>query len=833
MRIPLSWLREYVDLPDGQTGRDVAERLIRAGLEVETVEVLGADVVGPLVAGRVAGIEEFTASNGKTIRYVRVDVGEHNDPDGSRGVICGALNFAVGDIVVVALPGSILPGGFAIGARKTYGHLSDGMICSVRELGLGDDHRGIFVLPDKPAPPSPGSDLLSGDPLPWLGLRDDVLDIAVTPDRGYAMSIRGIAREVATAYGVALRDPLRRDVPAPTASGHAVVLDSDRCDRFVARTLTGLDPAATSPLWLQARLHRAGMRPISLAVDVTNYVMLETGQPLHAYDASRLAGTIHVRLAVPAETLTTLDGAHRTLLETDLVIADDSGAIGLAGVMGGASTEIGASSRDVVLESAHFDPRTVGVTSRRLGLGSEAARRFERGVDPRGQAGAADRAVELLVHLGAAVDAGGVTDVDQVVPLPDVVMSADHPDRVAGVAYGREVVVARLRDVGCDVAGQQELTVSPPSWRPDLQAPNDLAEEVIRLEGYDTLPSVLPKALPGRGLTEHQRLRRRVGRALAGAGYVEALTSPFVGPAAIDPLGLDKGDPRGRLVRLLNPLSDEEPWLRTTLLPGLLATARRNVGRGSVDLALFETGPVFLSVPPSAQVPRPPVDRAPSAAELEALTALLPEQPEHVAVVLTGSLWADGWWGSGRPATWSDAVEAVRTIARAAGTAVEVRAGQQAPWHPGRCAEVLVAGAVVGWAGELHPRVLTALDLPARTCAAEVDLDAVSAAAVAVAQAVPLSTFPPALRDLALVVDAAVPAADVTAAVRDGAGPLLEDLRLFDVYVGDQVGPGRRSLALRLRLRAPDRTLTADDVSAVVAAAVATATQRTGAALRA
>lgn len=848
MRVVLSWLREYVPVPADQTGRDVAERLIRAGFEVEAVDVVGAGVTGPVVAGCVLHIDEFTASNGKTIRYCRVDVGQHNDPDGSRGIVCGARNFEVGAGVVVALPGAVLPGGFAIEARRTYGHLSNGMICSARELELGDDHTGILVLPD---PPAPGTDLL-----PSLGVRDEVLDVAVTPDRGYAMSMRGMAREVATAYALELVDPAHRDVEPATTTGPRVVLTSPRCDRFVARTVTGLDPAATSPLWLRTRLRRSGMRPISLAVDVTNYVMLEIGQPLHAYDAARLRGAIEVRDAAPDEMLQTLDGAVRSLLVGDLVIADESGPIGLAGVMGGAETEIGPATTDIVLEAAHFDPQAVGVTSRRLGLSSEAARRFERGVDPGVQAAAADRAVELLVQLGAATAAAGGTDVSRVVPMAPVVMAASHPDRVAGVSYGRAVVTSRLEDVGCVVrelesssqatngpgevqgsgAGPEgapaRLQVTPPSWRPDLLTPNDLAEEVTRLEGYETLPSVLPQAKPGRGLTFHQRLHRRVGRALAAAGFVEVLGYPFLAAAVLDALGIDSADERRRLVRLVNPLSDEEPWLRTTLLPGMLAAARRNRGRGNTDLALFEIGSVFLAVPAPAVVPRPPVDRELRPAELADLERLLPDQPRHVGIVLTGAPWLDGPWGLGRPATWADAVEAVRTVARATGTPVEVRSGAQPPWHPGRCAEVLIGGRSVGWAGELHPRVVAAFELPERACAAEVDLDAVMAAATAVVRSSPLSSFPPALRDLALVVPAEVPVADVTSAIRAGAGELLEDLRLFDVYAGDQVPRGHRSLALRLRLRAADRTLTAEDVATVVDAAVAEAARRTGAALR-
>src|SRR5882757_1743172 len=588
MRVPLSWLREYVDLPATETGRDVQAKLISAGLEVETVEQLGADLKGPLVVGKVLTIEELEGFK-KPIRFCTVDVGDAggtSQAGGSGGgtggpqeIVCGARNFAVGDKVVVILPGGVLPGDFQISARKTYGHTSHGMICSARELGIGDDHDGIIVLPPEH---ETGTDAIA-----LLELVDEVLDIAVTPDRGYALSLRGVARETAIAYGRPLSDPALLDVPAPNAFGYPVkVADPAGCDRFTARTVTGVNPEARSPLWLRRRLQKVGMRPISLAVDITNYVMFEIGQPLHAYDRSRLNGPIGVRRAEPGEKLTTLDGAERVLDAEDLVITDDSGAIGLAGVMGGAHTEIAdygtdAGTTEIVIEAAHFAPVSIARTARRHKLASEASRRFERGTDPVATSAAAQRAVDLLVLLAGGTAEPGVTEVVSPSAPRTVAMAADHPDRVAGAAYGRETVVRRLRQIGCDVSGASgadELIVTVPSWRPDLNFPNDLAEEVIRLEGYENLPSTLPRLPSGRGLTDSQRVRRRVGRALAGAGYVEAPSYPFLGAEVFDQLGLDEDDPRRRTVRLVNPLYDTEPALRTTLLPGLLATLRRNVG---------------------------------------------------------------------------------------------------------------------------------------------------------------------------------------------------------------------------------------------------------------
>jgi phenylalanyl-tRNA synthetase beta chain len=836
MRVPLSWLREYVDLPATETGRDVQEKLVSAGLEVETVEHLGADLKGPLVVGQVLTIEELEGFK-KPIRFCTVDVGQANGTGEPQEIVCGARNFAVGDKVVVVLPGATLPGGFSISARKTYGKTSHGMICSSDELGMGDDGtHGIIVLPPETE--------VGKDAIELLELVDEVLDIAVTANRGDCLSIRGVARETAIGYGLPLRDPALIDVPGPNAFGYPVqVSDPHGCDRFTARTVTGLSPEARSPIWLQRRLQKVGVRPISLAVDVTNYVMMELGQPLHAYDRKLVEGTIGVRRAQPGEKLVTLDGVTRTLDAEDLVITDDRGPIGLAGVMGGANTEIADhddlenATTDVVIEAAHFNAVSIARTARRHKLSSEASRRFERGVDPAAAAAAAQRTVDLLVLLAGGTAEAGVTEVVAPSAPRTISIPADHPDKVAGVTYGRETVVRRLQEIGCDVYGQDELIVTVPSWRPDLTDPNDLAEEVIRLEGYENLPSTLPKPPSGRGLTHRQRLHRRVGRALAGAGYVEAPNYPFISEQVFDQLGLEAGDPARRVVKLTNPHNDEEPALRTSLLPGLLGALRRNDGRGSHDLALFETGLVFHPREEQRTAVVLPVDRRPTDEEIAELDAALPVHPRHGAVVLAGARVQAGWWGAGRPADWADAVQAARTVAKEAGAELIVRKGQYGPWHPGRCAELAVtvdgAERIVGHAGELHPRVIKALGLPGRTCAMELNLDVLEQVGHDTPRAPRISAFPVATQDVALVVDKPVPAAEVEAALREGAGELLESIRLFDVYENEeQLGEGRKSLAYALRFRAADRTLTVDEASAARDAAVALAGERTGAVLR-
>ncbi|HEY9338442.1 MAG TPA: phenylalanine--tRNA ligase subunit beta [Kribbella sp.] len=855
MRVPLSWLREYVDLPGDVTGRQVAEQLIRAGLEVETVEE--SDLTGPLVVGKVLSYDDEPQKNGKTIRWCSLDIGK----DEPQWVVCGAHNFEVGDLVVVVLPGAVLPGGFAIAARKTYGHVSNGMICSSAELGLGDDGtHGIVVL--EPGEATPGDDAIE-----LLALRDDVLDIAVTPDRGYCLSIRGVAREAATAYGVPLKDPADLPLNGSGEGGYPVrVDDAKACSVFVTRTVTGIDAKSLSPRWMQQRLLASGMRPISIGVDVTNYVMLELGQPIHGYDKARLSGEIVVRRANAGEKLMTLDDQTRELDAEDLLITDDTGPIGIAGVMGGASTEISEATTDVVIEAAHFDPIVIARASRRHKLSSEASRRFEREVDPNLPRYAAQRVADLLAEYAGGTILAEETVVDTHPQPSPVTLRADHAARVAGAPITLEETVRHLESVGCTIEvaaadavaaplaagahapalaeagtttvastrieGDDLLTVTPPSWRPDLRDPNDFAEEVIRLFGYDNVPSILPPAPGGQGLTVSQKRRRKVATALVGAGLTEVVSYPFTGAADFDAMGIPADDSRRTTVKLVNPLSDEEPSMQTTLLATLLRTAERNVGRGANDLAIFQTGLVFHPKQETKPAPLPSVEHRPSDAEVQSLYDALPDQPLHVGVVLTGALTPTGWWGKGRPAGWADAVQIARLIASAVGVEPVVKNAELAPWHPGRCAELSVDGKVVGHAGELHPKVCQAFGLPARSSAAELDLEALIAAGPESVTAHPFSSYPVAKEDVALIVPAEVSAADVQVALAEGAGELLESVRLFDVYTGEQIGAGKKSLAFALRFRAPDRTLKENEVADARQAAVQVTVDRFGAVQR-
>ena len=884
--VPIEWLREHVDVPSGTTAARLAADLVKVGIEEE--RIVPPAVTGPLVVGRVLTREAKKHTNGKVINYCRVDVGEYNDAPGagkepselpSRGIVCGAHNFDVGDSVVVCLPGAVLPGDFAISARKTYGHVSDGMICSERELGLGADHDGIIVLSQWLAahgrggeePPAPGTDAI-----PLLGLGEEVLEVNITPDRGYCFSMRGIAREYSHATGARFTDPadaadaaLYPHGVAPAGdSGFEVRIPDDPspvrgrpgADRYVARIVRGIDPTAPSPKWMRDRLTAAGMRPISLAVDVTNYVMLDLGQPLHAFDLAKLHAPIVVRRAAVGETLAFLDDVTRTLDAADLVISDSpdgpgSRALVLAGVFGGADTEVDARTTDILIEAAHFDPVSIARSARRHRLPTESSKRNERGVDTELAPVAAQRAVDLLVEYGGGTADPVATDVNRTTAPRPIIVRADTAERLTGVAYGTERVVGLLEAIGCAVepagddgaarAGRELLAVTPPTWRPDLVGPAHFAEEIARLDGYDSIPVVVPAAPAGTGLTPRQQARREVVRALADAGLTQVLSYPFIGDVH-DVFEIPADDPRRDAVRLANPLAEDAPCLRTSVLDSLVEAARRNVSRGLDDVAVYEIGAVTL---PAGTVPAaiPGVDRRPSEEEIAALEAGIPAQPTHVGAVLAGERERAGVLGPARPWTWSDAVEVVRTAARALGVTVEVAAPAEprAPWHPGRTAEVrlpgarrgrdVVPGAVVGHAGELHPRVVRALGLPERACALEIDLEplleAVEAAGVLQVRAV--STFPAGKEDIALVVDEAVAAAAVEAVIREAAGDLLEEVRLFDVFRGPQLGEGRKSLAFSLRLRAPDRTLTAGELAGVRKRVVKRAAKRLGAELRA
>ncbi|WP_187976394.1 phenylalanine--tRNA ligase subunit beta [Mycetocola sp. JXN-3] len=839
MRVPLNWLAEYVDLEPGATPESVQEALVKVGLEEEDVHTF--DLTGPIVVGEVLEFTPEEQSNGKTINWCRVRVAADGESaadggDAIHGIVCGAHNFRVGDKVVVTLPGAVLPGNFVIAPRKTYGHVSEGMMASARELGLGDEHDGIIVLSTY------GIDAPVGTPaLPLLGLDDSAVEINVTPDRGYAFSVRGVAREYSHATGAAFRDPALAPA-ALEATGFSVEIKDDApirgvvgADAFTTRVVRGVDATRPTPPWLVARLSLAGVRSISLLVDITNYVMFELGQPIHGYDLDKVAGGLVVRRAEKGETLVTLDGTERKLHPEDLVIADDSGAIGLAGVMGGATTEISDTTTDVLIEAAHFSPVSIARTARRHKLPSEASKRFERGVDPRLGRAAAARVAELLVELaGGTIDSLGQTIVADEAPEA-ILLPAGYVSGLIGTEYTVAEETSALEEIGAEVtAVEGGLSVVRPTWRSDITDPCDLAEEIARIIGYDRIPSRLPVAPPGRGLTRTQRARRRVAQTLAAAGSTEVQSYPFVSAETNNLFG-SATPAEVPAIKLANALDAREPFLRTSVLPGLIGVAKRNLARGLVDLSIYETGLVFrpeagVALGYAGELPNGTV--RPSEAELAALKAGIPPQPHHVGVLIVGNVTPKQPGLDAVPSGLTDALDAVRQVALAAGVEIRIEQGSHQILHPGRTAALYVGETPVGYAGELLPSFAAESDLPRTVAVAEINLDAVLAGGTDIVEAQSIYTFMAATQDLSLTVPVEVPAAEVQAAVLEGAGELLEHIRLVDDYRGQGLAEGHKSLSFALRFRAADRTLTAAEASEAKLAGAALAGERFGAAIR-
>lgn len=804
MRVPISWLYEHIDL--GLTAEDLADRLTIGGLEVEAVHRPTAGTRGV----RIVEVVEFAP----VPKADKLSLVQAFDGERTWAIVCGAKNFAVGDRVPAALPGAVLPGGFEIGAKQLMGVTSNGMLASARELGVGEDHAGIWLLgPDAPL----GADLTE-----WLDLEEAVLDIDLTPDRGYGASIWGLARDLRALTGAELRLPELAGNPGGDAGVGVTIQEGSGCRRWDGRGITGVG-VAPSPPHVQKRLALAGMRPISNVVDATNYAMLETGYPVHAYDTALLLGDLTVRRAEDGETLTTLDGVVRTLDPEDVVIADESGPVGLAGVMGGEATEISEGTTELFVEVAAWDPVAVLRTARRHRLHTEARSRFERRVSSEWLPAGAARVNQLiLIWAGGAVIGGHDHH-----PIPDkrpkIRLRPARVRSLLGVDLPGERQAALLTALGCKVSGEgeEERRVVPPPYRPDLLIEADLTEEVARLHGYDKIEPRVPSTGRAGRRAPADLAALAVRRALAGAGWTEALLYPFIADDDLAALGLGPDDPRRRTVQLVNPLSKEEAVLRTTLLPGLLATVRRNVNRQQGDLALFETGHVFI--PPGPDLPV--WDGGPA-------DVVLPAEPDHLALVACGA-----WEGrrhdrSPRQVDFADLLGAVELIRRTAVAGpLRVERTEEMPFHPGRAARVFFGDTPVGVAGELHPRVCTAFEVPPRTVAAELRLDVLVAGGAALPTAVTPSTLPGLRFDVAAMVDEGADHATVSAAIAAAAGPSLTAIELFDVYQGEQLGAGRKSLAFSLVLDDPASQLT-DVEEAAAIERIAGAVEGIGGALR-
>ena len=816
MRAPLSWIREFVEIPKTVSVDQIAEGLIRVGFEVEEIIESGAGLTGPLKFGKVLSIEEITEFK-KPIRYVGLDCGEKE----VRYVICGATNFAVGDLVIAALPGAVLPGNFKIAARETYGKVSNGMICSSRELGLGEDHSGIMVFAE-------GDVAIGSDAIAGLEINDTIFDIAVNPDRGYALSIRGIAREIAGSLGLKFTDPvdaLRNLNFADIGTGvSAKIADPNTASVFYLRTVSHFDPSARTPMWMLQRIEKMGMRSISLVVDVTNYVMLELGQPLHAFDRAKISGGLTIKRAGKAQPFTTLDGQVRQLDPEDLMVCDDKAPLALAGTMGGQTSEISESTTDIALEAVRFDPVCVAKNSRRHKLSSEASRRLERGVDPSLAEFASARFVQLLTENSSAKHVATVV-AGEPKYVPVIKLDPAFIPKILGMEVSPQEIARVLRVIGCDV-DEKTFMVDPPSWRPDLLTASDLAEEVARMIGYDKIPSVLPPRPNHAGLTPAQKRHRAIASMLAARGLAEVQTFPFTNQEVIDQMGF-VGE-RASTYRIANPMSDELPLMRVHLVPGLIEVAARNISRGAKDFAIFEMGSIFRSSQKLVSAISPVIGARPDAKTISTIYSSVPPQAFHVAGLFVGKNEGENWQGKASAYSWQDAIAYAQDILRLCNLEWSVKRSDYAPWHPGRCAELIVDGKAVAHAGEIHPRIIAKYGLPERSVAFAVGLSALPGSEIV--RPTRVGTMPAAVQDVALIVDAKVPAAEVESALRSGAGDLLESLTLFDRY--DKIGDGKISLAFTLTFRASDRTLTGAEVSAMRESAVAAAVKATGAVLR-
>jgi phenylalanyl-tRNA synthetase beta chain len=818
MKIPLSWLKEFVALPTKISHDDIAAAFVKVGFEVEEISLQGSDLTGPIKVGKVLSIEELSEHK-KPIRYVGLDTGEGK----TRFVICGARNFKVNDLVVVAIPGSVLPGDFAISARETYGKTSNGMICSGKELGISDDSAGIIVLP---------SGKIGENAIELLEIKDVIFDIAVNPDRGYAMSVRGLARELAGALKLKFIDPaslIKSRKYDSIKSSRAVTVkieDKDGADLIYIRTLDQVDVKRPTPIWMQRRIEKCGMRSISLAVDITNYVMLELGQPLHAFDADVLHGGLRVASAAKFKKLVTLDKVDRKLSAVELLICDDSGPQALAGTMGGLNSEVTINTKKIALEAAHFNPQRIARNSRIHGLSSEASRRIERGTDPALTALASVRASELLIELAGAKFVGSAF---AGTPVKNKVIKV-NPKKIndlIGYSYSAKQIKDALIAIGCKLTGTaSNISVTIPSWRPDLNTIADISEEIARLNDYELIPSKLPIGKKGAQLTRMQQRKRAVANMLASQGLTEVINYPFTNQEMVDLLGFS-GD-RAKSLKIANPMSEEFPLLRTHLIPGLLTTLQRNLSRGAKDVAIFELGAVFRNTTVLADAVMPDLKKKPTAKMIDQIYSGVPKQMLFVGGVLVGEQIKSGWQGKGLPWSWQDGVAKALEIVESTGNTYEIINTELAPWHPGRCAEIKVNGKAVAHAGELHPRVCAALNLPARTVVFAVILSELPMPEHSYLPRI--WNFPAVVQDVALVVDGAIAAISVKNALIEGGGDLLESVELFDRY--DQIGDGKISLAFTLTFRSSDQTLTSEEVAKYRDQAVALASKKYGAVLR-
>lgn len=796
MKLTVSWLRQFIDIPT-EDPNELVEAFESLGHEIEDWNVIEPTFTR-VVVGEVLEVEAHPDAD--KIRLTKVNVGSE-----VLDIVCGAWNFEAGAIVPVAVPGAVLAGNFEIARREIRGVTSNGMICSEAELDLGEDAEGIMVLNED----YPDAFGMVGEPFEdVIGLPDVYLEVGVTPNRPDCLSVYGLARDLAAFYEIPLKDHGISVAESGEPTTVAVKIeDAEACPRFAGRQVRGIT-VGISPHWLRRRLTQAGVRPISNVVDASNYAMIEFGHPTHAFDVGRLGDRIVVRRAHDGEAIVTLDEQTRELTSSDILVTDGDAPVAVAGVMGGASTEVGDETTDVFIEAAYWDPASVLMTSKRLGLRSEASARFERGADPSFCHLAADRVAQLLTDIAGGSPAPNPVDINpgEITPWA-IEYPLSETDRILGISLDSATTVDLLNRLSFETAGSDPIVVTVPTRRPDVRRPVDLVEEIARLHGFDQIPDTVPQG-PGGGLGRREQQLRRIRDIMVGAGFYQLIGFSFIGSHDLDRLGFDVEGSSGARINLVNPLSETEGVMRTTLLAGLLKAASAAMGRKNATARLFEVGIVFLPG-----------------------TGKLPVQPERLAFVIAGETGSD-WLTEGAGFDIFDGTGVWALLAeKLALENAELRKAASMPFHPNRCAEIVIDGVVIGAVGEIHPNVSEAFGISGRVVAAEFDLDALLFESTPW-QFDPPSVFPPVVFDLAFAVNVQVASSDLLQAVRRGAAGLLEDVTVFDVFEGESIGEGRKSIAVRIRLRAVDRTLTDEDVVPIRKAIADSVAKSTGGELR-
>jgi phenylalanyl-tRNA synthetase beta chain len=818
MKVPYSWLREFCD--PGIAPEQLADRLVMTGTEVERVAVVGPPSAENFIVGKVLSAEQHPDAD--RLRVCKVDDGSGEE----RTIVCGAPNVGAGQTVAVALPGARMPGGEKLRKAKLRGVASEGMILAADELAIGEDHEGIMALDDG---------LAAGTPLAEvLPLAEPVLEIEVTPNRVDCFGVFGVAREVHAITGAPLAaEPWREDA-ATAGEGSvedyaSVAVDvPELCPRFTARVFTDVT-IGPSPLWLQARLSAAGQRPINNLVDITNYVMLLTAQPLHAFDLDQVPnGALYVRTAADGEKMTTLDGVERELDAETVLVCDREGPTGVAGIMGGQVSEVSAGTTRVLLEVANWNGTNILRTSRLLGLRSEASSRFEKQLHPDLCLRAQAVASKLIVELCGAKLVPGTIDVSAELPAPpELRLRAARVSGLLGMEISQAEQLEYLQRLGftAEPAGEDLAVTVPPDRHFDVTREVDLIEEVARVHGIDEhLPTTLPAVAHTGGLSREQHLRRRAEDGLRDLGFDQAVGWSFTDPGEAARLRIPEDDPRADPVRLSNPLSEEQSVMRTAVLGSLLDVAARNVARGAERLALFEAGAVYLR-------DAPPAEGSALGGNFRGKRMAPVTEAHRYAALALGPLTPRSWRGGGEPADFFALKGVLEALAALLGAELEFAPGEQPFLHPGRSATVSISGRPAGWLGEVHPLVCRAWDLDAAV-GFELDAAPLLAAATAGEETFEdIAEFPAVRQDLAVVVPAEVPAATVRATVLAAGGELLRAAEVFDLYAGEQLGEGRKSLALSLEFRAPDRTLTDEEVGER-RAAIKASLEQIGGALR-